>query len=136
MKKEVDGIKLLELLKKDKIEVITDKIIRKKTNEVFIWNSKNLVSEDEEKYYSDIYNDSTFINDIFIIDIKIEADDLLEKLGFIKKVEDDSIVQYNNECSIIFNKENKTYRKSYIQEITIKEHIAIHKKMEELGWLQ
>lgn len=134
MKQEVNGIELLRLLKSKNVT----KIIRKKTNEEFEWNGSNIVFKYKGIYYTNIYNDITLINDIFIIDIEVNADELFEELGYLLKEENESYAEYQKKeyYIIMFNKVDKTYRKVHESEITIKENIAINKKMEELGWLQ
>lgn len=129
MKQEVNGIELLRLLKSKKVT----KIIRKETNEEFKWNGSNIVSKYKGTYYTNIYNDITLINDIFIIDIEVNADELFEELGYILKEENENYAEYHKEYDIImFNKVDKTYRKVHESKITKKEKIAINKKMEEL----
>ena len=66
------------------------------------------------------------------------ADKLLFELGYNLVNEEFMIYEKIIEgISIVlaFNKTSKTYGK-YYSEITKEEHIAIHEKMKELGWLE
>lgn len=134
MKKEVNGIELLQLISNNRINK-GEKIHSKVLDRDFHWSGFNIKTENY--CYLKEYSDIDFINDIFIVNIELTADDLFKELGFIKTEENNDLVEYDGEYSTIYiNKKDKTNRKNNNPEITIKEHIAIHKKMEELGCLE
>lgn len=134
MKKEVNGIELLQLIYDKKKN--NEKIYSNKKEQEFHWNGTNLINNNYNCYLTS-YNDIDFINDTFIVNIDLTSDELFECLGYIMKEENENYIEYEKEYIIImFNKIDKTYRKVYDSEVTIEEHIAIDKKMEELGWLQ
>ena len=72
-----------------------------------------------------------------------KADEMFEELGYAMDncsfVKNECGDGYDDDKSISFCKENKTYQGWHDyepQDITIKEHLAIHKKMKELGWIK
>lgn len=133
MKKEVNGIQLLQLIHDKKIN--NEKIYSKLFGENLYWSGSNLRSNNY--IYLKEYNDIDFINDTFIVDIKLKADELFKELGFIKATENNDLIEYKSEYSnIYFNKKDKTFKKRFDSDISIEENEAINRKMEELGWLQ
>lgn len=68
-----------------------------------------------------------------------KADKMFKKMGFKKKEDDTWVNYYNDFTEVVFNKEVKmyTFHQSngdivYANGIN---HLAIHEKMKELGWL-
>lgn len=134
MKKEVNGIELLQLIQDKKINK-NEKIYSKTFDEKFYWSGYNIKNEDY--HYSEKYSDLDFIDDIFIVNIELSADELFEEMGFKKTGENNDLVEYEGENSnIYFNKKDKTFKKSFDSEISIEENKAINKKLEELEWLE
>lgn len=134
MKKEVNGIELLQLISNNRINK-GEKIYSKVLDENFYWSGWNIKTENY--CYLKEYSDIDFINDIFIVNIELSADELFEELGFKKTAENNDLVEYEGEYSnIYFNKKDKTFKKSFDSEISIEENKAINKKLEELRWLQ
>lgn len=134
MKKEVNGIELLQLISNNRINK-GEKIHSKVLDRDFHWSGFNIKTENY--CYLKEYSDLDFINDIFIVNIELTADELFNKLGFKKTAENNDLVEYDGEYSnIYFNKKDKTFKKSFDSEITIEENKAINKKVEELGWLE
>ena len=141
MKKEVNGIELLQLIHDNRINN-KERIYSKTFDDEFYWSGRNLKNEDYE--YLNKYNDIDFIEDIFVINIEPTADELFEKLGYEKFSNDEYSFEYRKFLDgelfeIDFWKKDKTISKNYCCEmgyITTKELQAINKKVEELGWLQ
>ena len=134
MKQEVNGIELLQLIHNKKINT-GEKIYSKKLNTELYWSGKNL--ENDYFVYLKQFNDISFIEDTFVLNIELSADELFEELGFIKTVENNDLIEYDCDFSnIYFNKKEKTFKKNADIAISIEENKAINKKMEELGWLQ
>lgn len=135
MKKKVSGIELLQLIKDKKIKA-GKTIYSTRFNMEFYWNGKNLESNDLASLVTN--NDIDFIEDTFIVNIEISADELFEELGFVKTAEDNDIIEYDSDYSSInFNKKYKTFKKEGSDLwISLEENKAINKKMEELGCLE
>lgn len=135
MKKKVSGIELLQLIEDKKIKA-GKTIYSTRFNMEFYWSGKNLESNDLA--YLVTNNDIDFIEDTFIVNIELSADELLEELGFVKTAEDNDIIEYDSDYSSInFNKKYKTFKKEGSDLwISLEENKAINKKMEELGCLE
>jgi hypothetical protein len=134
MKKEVNGIELLQLIFNNRINK-GENIYSKVLDRNFYWSGSSIKTENY--CYLKEYNDIDFINDIFIVNIELSADELFKELGYIKTVENNNLVEYEGETSNIYiNKKDKTYKKNFDTYITIEENKAINKKVEELGWLE
>ena len=134
MQKEVNGIELLQLIYNNRINK-GEKIYSKVLDRDFHWSGSNIKTENYR--YLKEYSDIDFINDIFIVNIELTADELFNKLGFKKTAENNDLLEYEGEYSnIYFNKKDKTFKKSFDSEITIEENKAINKKVEELGWVE
>lgn len=74
-----------------------------------------------------------------------KADNMFKELGYVKSETDDiNSIVYEYKVrkvsfEIIFDKFNKEYCSQQYEElvtITPKEHLAIHEKMKELGWIE
>ena len=132
MKKEVNLKELLQLIYDNKIKE-KEIIYGKKSNKMYCLNEKKISK-----------NDIDFINDTFIVNIELSADELFEQLGYEKNSDDEYSIEYrkisdDDLFEINFWKKDKTISKNYYREmgyITRKELQAINKKVEELGWLQ
>lgn len=135
MKKKVSGIELLQLIQDKKIKA-GKTIYSTRFNMEFYWSGKNLESNDLA--YLVTNNDIDFIEDTFIVNIELSADELFEELGFVKTAEDNDIIEYDSDYSSInFNKKYKTFKKEGSDIwISLEENKAINKKMEELGCLE
>lgn len=135
MKKKVSGIELLQLIQDKKIKA-GKTIYSTRFNMEFYWSGKNLESNDLA--YLVTNNDIDFIEDTFIVNIELSADELFEELGFVKTAEDNDIIEYDSDYSSInFNKKYKTFKKEGSDLwISLEENKAINKKMEELGCLE
>ena len=64
------------------------------------------------------------------------AKEMFEKLGY-KYFKYDDFIQFEKDNGdwISFDLDDKSYCHEDRQGITLKEHIAIHQQMKELGWL-
>nr|DAO55861.1 MAG TPA: hypothetical protein [Bacteriophage sp.] len=135
MKKKVSGIELLQLIQDKKIKA-GKTIYSTRFNMEFYWSGKNLESNDLA--YLVTNNDIDFIEDTFIVNIELSADELFEELGFVKTAEDNDLIEYDSDYSSInFNKKYKTFKKEGSDLwISLEENKAINRKMEELGWLE
>ena len=68
----------------------------------------------------------------------MNADEMLEKLGFHKKIKDSWIVYENDKFhSLYFYLNHKNYAcYGHGFDISPDLHLAIHTKMKELGWIE
>lgn len=64
-----------------------------------------------------------------------EADKMLKKLGYMIDEDEQRVIFDDREINIIFDKKTKTVNTDYAITFNILELQAIHKKCEELGWL-
>ena len=70
---------------------------------------------------------------------EISADEMFERLGYVEKIEDDSVIKFirDDNRTIIFHLDYKIFYVEHkdFEYFTIKELQAINKKCKELGWI-